>query len=86
MCVGLHVKYRLFLSNFNKKNFNFVDRFSKHPQISIFMKIHPVGAELFHVDRRKNKRIDMAKLIVSLHNLAKAPKNIYSEPLLQNDQ
>jgi hypothetical protein len=34
------------------------------------MKIRPVGAELFHADRRT----DMAKLIVASRNLANAPK------------
>jgi hypothetical protein len=33
---------------------NFLDRFSKNTKISNFMKICPVGAELFDVDRRKN--------------------------------
>jgi hypothetical protein len=35
------------------------------------MKIRPVGAELFHADRRT----DMTKLIVVLLNIANAPKN-----------
>jgi hypothetical protein len=34
------------------------------------MKIHPVGAELFHVVRRT----DMSKLIVAFRNFANAPK------------
>ena len=34
--------------------------FGKNTQMSNFMKIRPVGAELFHSDRRK----DMTKLIV----------------------
>jgi hypothetical protein len=34
------------------------------------MKIRPVGAELFHADRRT----DMTKLMVVFRNFAKAPK------------
>ena len=34
------------------------------------MKIRPVGAELFHADRRT----DMAKLIVAFQNFSKVPK------------
>jgi hypothetical protein len=47
MYIGLHVKYPLFLSDLNS-----LDSFSKNPQISNFMKIRPVGAELFHADIR----------------------------------
>jgi hypothetical protein len=31
---------------------DFFDRFSKIPQILVFMKIRQVGAELFHTDER----------------------------------
>jgi 3-dehydroquinate dehydratase len=37
----------------------------------IFMKIRPVGAEMFHTDRRT----EMTKLIVAFHNFSKAPKD-----------
>jgi hypothetical protein len=33
-------------------NFNYLDRFSKNPQIPNFIKIRPVGAELLHTDGR----------------------------------
>jgi len=45
--------------------------FSKNPQVSNFMKICPVGAELFRADGW----IDMMKLIVVFYNFANAPKN-----------
>jgi hypothetical protein len=47
-----------------------VERFSKNIQISDFMKILSVGAELFHADRRK----DMIKLMVAFRNFSNAPK------------
>jgi len=46
MYIGLHVKYPLFLLDFNE-TLNFLDRFSKNIQVSNFMKIRRVGAELF---------------------------------------
>ena len=49
MCVGLHVK-----SEFNETS-NFLGRFSKNTQISNFIKILPVGAELFHVKGRTDR-------------------------------
>ena len=48
MHIGLHVKHPLFLSHFNE--LNFLDKFSKNTQISDFMKILLVGAEVFHMD------------------------------------
>ena len=37
------------------------------------MKIRPVGAELFHAERRTDKRRD-TKLIVAFRNFANAPE------------
>jgi len=42
---------------------------------SILMKIHPVGAGLFHTDRQMNGQADLMKLIVHFRNFANAPKN-----------
>jgi hypothetical protein len=46
--------------------------FEKKPLLSNFMKISPVGTELLHADRRKDRH-DETKLRVTFHNFAKAP-------------
>ena len=66
MWKSLHVKYPLFLSDFNKK---------KKAQISHFIKTRPVGIQLSHADRRMDRRTDMTKLIVAFRNSADVPKN-----------
>ena len=48
--IGLHVKYLLFLWGFIK-TLIFIEWFSKNGHISNFMKVRPVGAELFHADK-----------------------------------
>jgi len=75
MYFGLHVKYPSFLFEFNE-NLNFSTFvFSKNIQIPNFMRIRPVGAELFHVDRRAEGGTGMTKLIVTFRNFANAPQN-----------
>ena len=51
--IGLHTKYPLFLSDFDKLEFS-RQNFEK-AQIPNFMKIRPVAADLFHTDRRTDK-------------------------------
>jgi len=46
--MGLHVKYPNLVYVRFQWNFNILDRFYKNAQISNFMKIRPVGAEMFH--------------------------------------
>jgi hypothetical protein len=46
----LHVKYVLFLSDFNE-----LTDFLKILEYKISWKIHPVGAEFFHTDRRMDR-------------------------------
>jgi len=48
--VRLHVKYPLFLWDCIEI-WIFLTHIQKNTQISYFMKIHPVGVKLFHVDR-----------------------------------
>jgi hypothetical protein len=74
----LNVKYLLFLSDLIE-TISFSNKFSKNSQISIFVKIHSVGTELFHPDRGTNGwmygRTDMTKLIIASLYFANASKN-----------
>ena len=69
MYIGLHVKYPLFLSDFKEMQI-FLTDFSKDTQISNFMKIRSVGAELFHAERQT----DMRRLKILFRNFSSAPK------------
>jgi len=42
--------------------------------MSDFMKIRPVGTELFHADGRTDRLTDMTNLVLRVHNLPKEPK------------
>ena len=64
-------KVPVFWSKFNE---NFLDRFSKNTQISNFMKILPVGDELFHERRLTDGRTDMTNLIIAFRILRKPLK------------
>jgi len=52
MYIGYDVKYSLFLSYFNEI-LSFRDKFLKNSQISNFIKIRPLGGELFHATDRR---------------------------------
>ena len=68
MHTGLHIKYRLFLSDFNETWILSTD-FRKILKIYL-MKIPPVGAELFHVDGRRH----MKEPISAFRNFVNATK------------
>ena len=70
MYIDLHVKYPLFLTDFKKLKFS-RQIFEKY-QIWNFMKICPVGTDLYHA----YGQTDMTKLIAPFRNFAKAPKNL----------
>ena len=53
--------------------------FSKNTQISNFIKISLVGAQLFHADGRTDWRTVTKKLIVAFRNFANAPKKCYNQ-------
>jgi hypothetical protein len=53
---------------------NFLVRFSINNQISDFIKIGPVGAELFHEGRQTDGQTDMKKLIVAFRTFVNVPK------------
>jgi len=68
MYIGLHVKCRLFLSDFKEMSL-FLTDFRKIMKHKIPLKIRAVGVELLRADRRT----EIAKLVVSFRNFAKAP-------------
>ena len=68
MYISLHVKYPLFLLDCNETNC--LERISKNTQLSNFMKIRPVGTEVFHADGQT----DMTTLIIPFRNFANAPQ------------
>jgi hypothetical protein len=70
MYVGIHVKYTRYSCKISAKR-EFSRQSFRKCSVSNFKIIRPVGAELFHADRRT----DMTKPIVAFRNFANAPKN-----------
>jgi hypothetical protein len=68
---GLHVKYPLFLPDFNLDVLNFL---LKNIQISNLIKIRLVSVHLFHVERRTARPTDMLKVTVAVYNFLNVPK------------
>ena len=75
MYIGLHVKYRLLLSDCNE-TWIYFDRFSEKTHTSNLMKIRPVGAELFYAEGQTDRQTDMTRLIVGFRSFADAPKTV----------
>ena len=74
MCISLRVKYLCACPILTKLEYS-RHNFEKSSNI-IFMKIRPVGAELFHEDRWTVGQKDTTKLTASFSNFSVAPKNL----------
>ena len=68
MYISLPIKHPLFFSGFNE-TWTFPTDPWKQTQISNFMKIRPVEAELFHADRRTDELTDGE----NIHDEGKSP-------------
>jgi len=71
MRIGIYVKDPLLLSDFNETCVYWTVFGEKNIEMWNFMKIRPVGAELFHADRQT----DMTKLIVCFWQICERPQN-----------
>jgi hypothetical protein len=71
MHIGHHVNFSLFSQILIK--IVFCRRIFEKPHLPNFMKLPPVGAEIFRAVRQPH--IEMMKLIIALRKFAKAPKN-----------
>jgi hypothetical protein len=70
------------LSNFKIKIIEFSRQISKQSQLSDFINIRPVEAELFHSDGQTDRQAaDITKLTIAFRNFANAPKNCIHEEI-----
>ena len=72
MYIGLHVKYPLFLSNFNK-NWIFLKDFQK---ITKYQNLRKSIQWQQSCSMRKDRRKDMTKLTIAFRNFANVPKKL----------
>ena len=84
MYIRIHVKYLLFLSEFNK-NLIFFDRFSKNSPNIKFHENPSSGSRVVPCGQTDGLT-DMAKLIVAFRSFANAPKNGTSNKQNKNHQ
>jgi hypothetical protein len=71
MYIGLHVKYSLSSTEFQKI------------LISNFMEIHPLGAELFHADRQTDSHDKANSSVSQICEYAEKPIKIYINKAIQ---
>jgi hypothetical protein len=85
MYISLYVKYRLFLSDFNKTRIFSLDFFISKKYSNIRSHENLSGGSLVVPHRRTDGQADMTKLRVAFRNLANARKNSnfgpFSSPL-----
>jgi hypothetical protein len=79
MYIGFHVKYPLFSSDVNE-TWIFPRQVFESTPIPNFIKIHPVGVELFLAEGQT----DMTKLIVAFRNFPNVPKIEMSKAQVTN--
>jgi hypothetical protein len=75
MYIDIHVKYPIFLSDFNKTRIFSID-FRKNIQMSNLLKMNPVGSEFFHVDRRTDRHQVANSRFSQFHKHALKPDHI----------
>jgi hypothetical protein len=72
MYFGLHAKYPLFLSEFNKLEFS-QKKIEKYSNIKLYE--NPSGGSRVVPCGQTDRRTDMIKLVVAFRNFANAPNN-----------